>query len=220
MNAHFPAPDYRPMILWGAGSQALVLNQMIEEQDGRVVALFCDSEDAPPFRAEVVAGNASIEAWVAENRDVTDFAVAIGGEHGKARLEKLEYLTGLGLNPVTLRHPTATVLSRKNLGRAVQLLAGSFVGVDAVIGDGVILNSGASVEHECRIGDGVHVAPRAALAGRVTVGARTLIGINATVCHDLTIAPDCIIGAGSVVTKDITEPGTYVGAPARRTQPD
>jgi acetyltransferase-like isoleucine patch superfamily enzyme len=28
-----------------------------------------------------------------------------------------------------------------------------------------------------------------------------------------------IIGAGSVVTRDITEPGVYVGAPARRVSP-
>ena len=32
----------------------------------------------------------------------------------------------------------------------------------------------------------------------------------------VTVCDDVVIGAGSVVTKDITEPGTYVGNPARR----
>lgn len=41
------------------------------------------------------------------------------------------------------------------------------------------------------------------------------IGSNATILP-VTICENVVIGAGSVVTKDITEPGTYVGNPARK----
>lgn len=215
MHAHFPAPQNRPIVLWGAGSQAKVLNQLIEEQCGKVVALFSDTDDAAPFETEVVWGEPDIAGWVGRNPAVNEFAVAIGGGHGGARLAKLAYLSGLGLEPVTLTHETATVLSTK-IGRACQLLARSFVGVDAEIGDGVILNTGAAVDHECRIGDGVHIGPGAVLAGRVTVGARSFIGTGARVCPDVHIGPDCVIGAGAVVISDMIEPGTYVGVPARR----
>ena len=42
------------------------------------------------------------------------------------------------------------------------------------------------------------------------------IGANATIVCGATLGKHCLIGAGAVVTKDITEPGTYVGIPARR----
>jgi len=32
----------------------------------------------------------------------------------------------------------------------------------------------------------------------------------------VTVCDDVVIGAGAVVTKDITEPGTYVGNPAKK----
>ena len=46
------------------------------------------------------------------------------------------------------------------------------------------------------------------------VGARVSIGSNATILP-VDICSDVVIGAGAVVTRDITEPGIYVGNPAR-----
>lgn len=50
---------------------------------------------------------------------------------------------------------------------------------------------------------------------RTRLGDRVSVGTNATVLP-VTVCNDVVIGAGAVVTKDITEPGTYVGNPARR----
>ena len=47
------------------------------------------------------------------------------------------------------------------------------------------------------------------------IGNRVSIGSNATILP-VTICDNVVIGAGAVVTKDITQPGTYVGNPARR----
>lgn len=46
------------------------------------------------------------------------------------------------------------------------------------------------------------------------IGNNVSIGSNATILP-VTICDDVVIGAGAVVTKDITEPGIYVGNPAR-----
>ena len=46
------------------------------------------------------------------------------------------------------------------------------------------------------------------------IGDRVSIGTNATILP-VEICNDVVIGAGSVVTKNITEPGIYVGNPAR-----
>ena len=47
------------------------------------------------------------------------------------------------------------------------------------------------------------------------IGKRCRIGSNVTLLP-VKICDDVTIGAGSVVTKDISEPGIYVGNPARR----
>ena len=39
---------------------------------------------------------------------------------------------------------------------------------------------------------------------------------NACILGDVSICNDCTIGAGAIVIRDITEPGVYVGAPAKK----
>ena len=46
------------------------------------------------------------------------------------------------------------------------------------------------------------------------IGKNVSIGSHATILP-VTICDNAVIGAGAVVTKDITEPGVYVGNPAR-----
>ncbi|MDF1722298.1 MAG: acyltransferase [Minwuia sp.] len=50
--------------------------------------------------------------------------------------------------------------------------------------------------------------------GHTRIGDRVSIGTNATIMP-VSICDDVVIGAGAVVTKDISEPGFYVGNPAR-----
>ena len=47
------------------------------------------------------------------------------------------------------------------------------------------------------------------------IGNKVYIGSNATLLP-VRICDDVVIGAGAVVTKDITEPGTYIGNPAKK----
>ena len=47
------------------------------------------------------------------------------------------------------------------------------------------------------------------------LGSHVSVGTNATVLP-VAICDNVVIGAGAVVTKDITEPGIYVGNPARK----
>ena len=52
------------------------------------------------------------------------------------------------------------------------------------------------------------------------MGDFTWIGAGAVVSNHISICADSLIGAGAVVVRDIERPGTYMGVPARRKEPE
>jgi sugar O-acyltransferase (sialic acid O-acetyltransferase NeuD family) len=206
------------IVFYGAGSLALVLNDFLDANGYRLVAMFSDDAPArpPALPVPIVVGAGAIDRWLADaGTDGLSYAIAIGNRH-RARLERFRLLLGKKLQPATLIHPAGCVSPSARVGAACQMLAFAFLGAAASIGDAVIVNAHASVDHECRLGDAVYVGPGAVLAGEVAVGDCTFIGAGAVVVPGIRIAADVIIGAGAVVTENIEEAGTYVGVPARR----
>ena len=90
------------------------------------------------------------------------------------------------------------------------------IGPEARIGENSIINTAAIIEHETKIGKHSHICPNAALAGKVTIGDLVFIGCGATIINNITVCYQVIVGAGATVIQNITEPGTYVGTPAKR----
>ena len=116
-----------------------------------------------------------------------------------------------------------SVISRTaHVGRGATVQRGCFVanfchiGPEAVVGANTIVNTAAVIEHEVRIGSHCHIGPNATISGRCVIGDLTFVGVGATIKDYVTVCPRVMIGAGATVVADITEPGTYVGTPARR----
>ena len=63
----------------------------------------------------------------------------------------------------------------------MQVLPHAYVGSEAVIGFGVIINTGAIVSHDCVLGEYANLSPGAILAGEVQVGSRALVGMGVTI---------------------------------------
>ena len=82
------------------------------------------------------------------------------------------------------------------------------IGNDCFIGHGVMFINDTFAKGGPAHGD-------ASLWKSTKIGNHVSIGSNATMLP-VTVCDDVVIGAGAVVTKDITEPGTYVGNPAKR----
>lgn len=90
------------------------------------------------------------------------------------------------------------------------------VGPSCVIGNHTIINTGASIDHESSVGSFSHLAPHVTVSGRSHIGDNVFMGAGSVVIDKVRIASHIVVGAGAVVVKDLTEPGTYVGVPARR----
>lgn len=119
------------------------------------------------------------------------------------------------LDYVTLIHPGAYIGSDVRIGKGTVLLPGAIVNACTLIGNGCVINSGAVVEHDCEIGDFTLVAPNSTICGMTKVGSDCWIGAGSIVNNVLSISDNVTVGSGAVVVKDITEPGTYVGVPAK-----
>ncbi|MCP5039502.1 MAG: N-acetyltransferase [bacterium] len=84
------------------------------------------------------------------------------------------------------------------------------IGEDCFIGHGVM-----TINDAFRTGGPSHDArdwKATSIGNRVSVGSNTTL-LPVVICDDV------VIGAASVVTRDITEPGLYVGNPARFMRP-
>lgn len=117
---------------------------------------------------------------------------------------------------LTIVSATSCIGVDAKIGRGT--FVGNFVniGVQSYIGDNCIINTSAVIEHECRVDSHTHIAPRACVCGRSSIGERVFIGAGAIIINNIDICSDVIVGAGAVVIKNITEPGVYIGNPARR----
>ena len=149
-------------------------------------------------------------------RGVTHFVVGLGSTHD-TRLRRKLFELGLaqGLTPLSVRHPSAICSDTVEIGRGVQILAGSIVNTEAKLEDNSVVNTGAVIEHHCVLEAHSHVASNATLAGAVRLGQGAHVGAGATIRQGIRIGPAAVVGAGAVVVKDVAEGVTVVGVPAR-----
>ena len=198
----------RDVIIIGAGGHARVIADIVRCRGDRVLGFLDDFAQEGIGEIPVLG---VVKSYV--NYPGACFIVGIG--NAAVRRKVAESMEGVAW--YTAIHPAAVVSDMNvSIGPGTAVMAGAVINPGAAIGEHCILNTAAVVEHDNRIGDFAHISVGAKLAGTVTVGEDTWVGIGAVVSNNVSICGGCFIGAGAVVVKSITEPGTYVGVPARR----
>jgi sugar O-acyltransferase (sialic acid O-acetyltransferase NeuD family) len=206
-------------LIYGVGSQSLVLLEALGINTSACITLndYDILNKVKDLENNCVAiGKGNIDKWLVNQPLKYQFIIAIGNHYGKVRVEKQRLLESYGHLAKNVIHNTSTQLSGSVLGKGVQILANSFLGIDCKVGDSVILNSSSSIDHECIIGEGTHIGPNATLTGRVNIGRNVFVGAGSTIIPDVTISDNIVIGAGSVVCNNLIVPGTYIGSPAKK----
>ena len=108
--------------------------------------------------------------------------------------------------------PFVEIQKGAKIGKRCRIQSHSFICELVTIGDDCFVSHGAMFIND-RFDSGGPADTRE--VWRATkIGNRVSIGTNATILP-VTICDRAVVGAGAVVTKDITEPGIYVGNPAR-----
>ncbi len=195
-------------ILIGGSGHAKVIMDCIRASGGEVAGILDDGIEAGTkvLDIPVLGKTADYEAY-----NTYKFVIAIGNNAVRRRIaESIHVQWG------TVIHPAAVISPYAEIGAGSVVMPGAVINAGAIVGSHCIINTGAVVEHDNVLGDFVHISPNGALGGTVTVGEGTHVGIGACVRNNVKICGGCTIGAGAAVVKNITEPGTYVGVPARK----
>lgn len=147
---------------------------------------------------------------------IDEYEIFIGIGNNDTRQKIHEMLETIGASIPVLIHPNAVIGSQVDIENGTVVMAGAIVNCCTKIGKGCIINTGSTIDHDNCIDDYVHISPGVHLAGTVKVGKGSWLGIGSVVSNNINITDGCKVGAGSVVVKNISEPGVYVGVPARR----
>jgi acetyltransferase-like isoleucine patch superfamily enzyme len=110
--------------------------------------------------------------------------------------------------------PFVEIQSNTSIGNNTKVQSHSFICELVTIGSNCFIGHGVMFIND-KFSAGGPANGNKSLWGSTEVGNNVSIGSNATILP-VRICDQVVIGAGSVVTKDITQPGTYVGNPAKK----
>jgi len=145
-----------------------------------------------------------------------DVLIAVGHPAPRRRLAMLA-LRNPAFRFPNLVHPAVDIdKALVSLGRGNMICKGVVITCDITIGDFNLFNWNVTVGHDTAIGSWNVINPGSNISGATRVGDACLLGTGSQVLERLKIASEVVVGAGSVVTRSISQPGVYVGIPARR----
>lgn len=149
-----------------------------------------------------------------ERKEFDEVLIAIGYKHFSERLRIFEDLKDR-LPFGRLIHSSSYIDPSVQMGRGVVVYPRCVVDMKTTLEDNTLLNAGVVVAHDTTIGAHSFLSPGVKVAGFVRVGSCVSLGIGTSVVDNIYIADTIRTGAGAVVTKTLTEPGLYLGMPAR-----
>ena len=195
------------IVIIGAGGHAKVIADIIQKSGETLVGFLDDNANGTVLGHQILGTLNDIKKY----KDCM-FIIGIGDVFIRKTIAE-----NYQLNWYTAIHASACIGGEVEIGEGSVVMARAVINSSSTIGKHCIINTSSIVEHDNNIGDYAHLAPGSTLCGTVRVGSMAHIGAGATVKNNITICSHSIIGAGAVVVKDITEPGIYVGVPAKKT---
>lgn len=205
---HSP-PDPTTIIIYGGGGHSKSLIDLLRNLgEYRIVGVIDDGlkPGDKVMGLPILGGGEALPQLYAQG--VHRAINAVGGIGNlSVRIKVFQKLTQAGFSFPSVVHPSAVVEASATLARGVQVFAHAYVGSEARLGFGVIVNTGAIVSHDCVLDDYVNLSPGAILAGDVHIGAGALVGMGVTINLGVRIGSGARIGNGATIKEDVPQNG-------------
>jgi sugar O-acyltransferase (sialic acid O-acetyltransferase NeuD family) len=207
----------KPLLLVGSSGHARSVLEVIELQGQYRVLGLLDSfaENGSQSSGHTICGRPEEAAEIAKAHSCRTFFIAVGDNWQRWRItsELREAIPGVEF--VTLMHPTAVVARTAQIGAGTVLMPFSYIGVNAYVGEGCIVNVSSSVNHDCRIDDYSSLSAGVHMGGGSSVGFRSSMGLSSHLREKVKIGKDTVVGAGAAVIEDMPDCAVVFGVPAR-----
>jgi sugar O-acyltransferase (sialic acid O-acetyltransferase NeuD family) len=173
---------------------------------------YCFLEDPGYGREPIIMGIPVVTSESMLNDDCL-FVVAINDPQLR---EKITMSLPARIQFGRVIHPSAVISDQTLIGEGSVI--GPFVSVscNTNIGLHANINPQSTIAHDCNIGNYFTSAPGANISGNCNIGNRVYFGSNSVIKQGLRVCDDVIIGMGAVVINSISEPGAYIGNPAKK----
>lgn len=207
---HLPASfDPTRVLVYGGGGHAKMLIDLLHGLNLYRIEGILD--DGLPVGTEilgvpVIGGGERLEEIAGQGVRLALNAIA-GIGNVDVRIRVFRRLAEAGFAFPAVQHVRAVIESSAVLEPGSQVFALAYVGSQARVGFGAIVNTGAIVSHDCQIGPYAAISPGAILAGETVIGAGALIGMGATVNLRVKVGAGARIGNGATVKADVPERG-------------
>lgn len=200
----------KKLLLLGASGHGKVVADIAQKNNYQEICFLDDRTDIDHCLQYPIVGPIEVLC------DYPDYDVFVSIGNTSVRKQLLEMCFEKNRSVPTLIHPCAVIGPDVKIGSGSVIMAGAVINASSKIGTGCIINTGATIDHDNLIYDYTHISVGSHLCGRVSIGSGTWIGAGSCVSNNISICSNCTIGAGAVVVKNITEPGIYIGVPARK----
>jgi sugar O-acyltransferase (sialic acid O-acetyltransferase NeuD family) len=212
----FPEDGVIRVAILGAGALGQQIAQHLYQASGYIVVGYFD--DTQP-KGKVIAGG-RVMGTIAEATEAYRYGtfdallMGIGYQHLAVRQQLFEELSEV-ISFASFVHKTAHVDTSVVLEPGCFISPGCILDLNTQLGPNTFLYPGCILAHDTVVTGHSFFGPGVKLAGHVSIAESCFLGIGTTVIDNLTIGRGIQTGGGAVVIKSLSQPGLYVGNPAR-----
>ena len=207
----------KEIILIGGGGHCKSCIEVIESENKFSIAGIIDSEEKI---GQTVLGYPIIgcDDELTQLKNKYDYAFITIGQikSAQVRIKIFNQLKALGFKLPVIIASSAIVSKHSKIGEGTIIMHQCMINADVEIGKNNIINTKALIEHDSKIGDHCHISTNTIINGTVQIGDENFIASNTSFVNNLITTNNVFVGISSTVTKNLTEPGIYVGNPARK----